>query len=94
MAAEKVTGWAAPIAVPETQAAVGLGDDPAALVFVPAGDGYNGASHGQLPVSVPEPSCVLIFGGAAVIAMAARRLRISCGPRRDTRRSTTKERPS
>jgi hypothetical protein len=71
--AGKVTSWL-PISVPGTGAATGFVGQPA-VAFAPAGDPYSGAPNGQSPVSVSEPGCVLVFGGAAVIAMTARRLR-------------------
>src|SRR5579862_5377545 len=60
LTAEKVAGWL-PIALPGTEAATGVGSDTA-VAFVPTGDPYGGAPHGQPPVSVPEPACVLVFG--------------------------------
>jgi hypothetical protein len=73
LTAEKVTGWS-PITFPGTEAATGVGGDPV-VALVPAPDPYSGASHAQPPVYVPEPGCMLIFGGAAVIMMTARRFR-------------------
>ena len=58
LTAAKVTGWS-PTTSPGTEAATGFGGAPA-VAFVPAGDPYSGASHGQPPVSAPEPECALI----------------------------------
>ena len=79
LTAEKVTGWL-PITFPGTEAATSFGGDRV-VAFVPAGDPYSGAPHGQQPTSVPEPGCVLVFGGAALIVMTARRLRVGWGTR-------------
>ena len=82
LTAEKVVGWL-PITFPGTVVATDAGGDPAAA-FVPTGDPYSGASHDQPTVSVPEPGCVLVFGGAAVIALTVRRLRVGRGAARHT----------
>lgn len=72
----------APVYVPQPQTRTGVGGDPGVAFMLARApysgtsqDPYSGTSQGQVPVHVPEPGCVLVFVGAAVTTMAARRFR-------------------
>ena len=83
LTAAKVTGWS-PTTSPGTTRQRRASGVPASGRVRASGGPYSGASHGQPPVSAPEPGCALIFGGAAWIVMAARRPGMLERPGRDT----------
>ncbi len=71
-AAEKVADWL-PTTYRGTATMAGVGGGASVLVQSP--DPYSVAAQEQPPVSVPEPACALILGGAAVVTMVTRRFR-------------------
>jgi hypothetical protein len=73
-ATDSVARWL-PTAHPGTGVATGDGGGTSAVALVPSHDPYTTVMHDQPPIHAPEPACVLLFGGAAMMTMVARRFR-------------------
>jgi hypothetical protein len=67
-ATDRVAGWL-PTAYPGTGATTGVGGG----MLSP--DPYTVVMPDHPPINAPEPACVLLFGGAAMLTMVARRFR-------------------
>jgi hypothetical protein len=73
-ATDRVAGWL-PTAYPGTGATTGAGGGTAPVALVPSHDPYTTIMRDQPPINAPEPASVLVFGGAAMMTMVARRFR-------------------
>ena len=71
---DNIAGWL-PTAHPGTGAATDVGGGATAVTLVPPHDPDTTVMHDQSPINVPEPASVLVFGGAAMMTLVARRFR-------------------